>query len=124
MRSAEDTSEAAILVQPMPAERTPLIASDDHLAHTGLVELVAGQEVPCFESPERATAIRDALLANGGYALQEPREHGPDPITAVHDLELLDLVEHAWTDAMADGRMPRAACDGFGGRRPIAEGRA
>ncbi|MGH2417053.1 MAG: hypothetical protein ACRDFY_01840, partial [Candidatus Limnocylindria bacterium] len=90
----------------MPAEPTPLIASDDHLAHSGLVELVGGREVPCFEAPERATAIRDALLASGEYALEEPREHGPDPITAVHDLELLDLVEHAWTDAMADGRDP------------------
>jgi acetoin utilization deacetylase AcuC-like enzyme len=88
----------------MPAPLTPLIASDDHLAHAGLVELVAGREVPCFETPERATAIRDALLASGEYALEGPREHGPDPITAVHELELLDLVEHAWTDAMADGR--------------------
>ena len=54
---------------------TPLIASDDHLAHDGLVELVAGQPVPCYESPERATAIREALLATriddgvGGYRL-------------------------------------------------------
>ena len=90
----------------MPIEPTPLIASDDHLAHDGLVELVAGREVPCYESPERATAIRDALLATGAYALEAPRDHGPDPITAVHDLELLDLVEHAWADAMAAGRNP------------------
>ena len=97
----------AILVQPMPTEPTPLIASDDHLAHDGLVELVAGREVPCYESPERATAIRDALLATGAYALEAPRDHGPDPITAVHDLELLDLVEHVWADAIAAGRDPR-----------------
>ena len=90
----------------MPIEPTPLIASDDHLAHDGLVELVAGREVPCYESPERATAIRDALLATGDYALEAPRDHGPDPITAVHDLELLDLVEHAWADAIAAGRDP------------------
>ena len=91
----------------MPIEPTPLIASDDHLAHDGLVELVAGREVPCYESPERATAIRDALLGTGVYALEAPRDHGPDPITAVHDLELLDLVEHAWTDAIAAGRDSR-----------------
>ena len=91
----------------MPTEPTPLIASDDHLAHDGLVELVAGREVPCYESPERATAIRDALLATGDYVLQAPRDHGPDPIMAVHDLELLDLVEHAWADAVAAGRDPR-----------------
>lgn len=90
----------------MPTEPTPIIASDDHLAHDGLVELVAGREVPCFDSPARATAIRDALLATGSYAIEAPRDHGPDPITAVHDLELLDLIEHAWADAMAAGRDP------------------
>jgi len=84
----------------------PLIASDHHLAHDGLVELMAGNPVPCFESPERATVIREALLATGDYALTEPTEHGPDPIAAVHALELIDLVEHAWTDAMAAGRDP------------------
>jgi acetoin utilization deacetylase AcuC-like enzyme len=85
---------------------TPLIASDDHLAHDGLVELLAGQPIPCFESPERATAIRDALLATGDYAIEAPTDHGPDPIAAVHGVELIDLVEHAWTDAMAAGRDP------------------
>lgn len=86
---------------------TPLIASDDHLAHDGLIELVGGQPVRCYESPERATVIRDALLATGDYALEAPSEHGPDPIAAVHDLELIDLVEHAWTDAVADGHDPQ-----------------
>jgi acetoin utilization deacetylase AcuC-like enzyme len=88
----------------MPTNPTPLIASDHHLGHDGLIELLAGREIPCYESPQRATAIREALLATGAYALDAPQDHGPDPIMAVHDLELLDLVEHAWTDAMADGR--------------------
>jgi acetoin utilization deacetylase AcuC-like enzyme len=107
---------------------TPLIASDHHLAHRGLVELVGGREVPCFESPERATAIRDALLATGEYILEPPREHGPDPIAAVHELELIDLVEGAWADAMADGRDPSRPLlpDTFllreyAGRMPLAE---
>jgi acetoin utilization deacetylase AcuC-like enzyme len=82
---------------------TPLVASDDHLAHTGLIELYAGQEIPCFESPARATVIREALLADGGYALEPPTDHGPDPIAAVHELELIDLVEGVWDDAIADG---------------------
>jgi acetoin utilization deacetylase AcuC-like enzyme len=97
---------AAILVQRMPTDPTPLIASDHHLGHAPLIELLAGREIPCYESPQRATAIREALLATGDYELGAPQDHGPDPITAVHDLELLDLVEHAWTDAMADGRDP------------------
>jgi acetoin utilization deacetylase AcuC-like enzyme len=89
-----------------PLPPTPLVASDAHLAHAGLIELLAGREVPCFESPERATVIRDALLSAGAYELVAPIEHGPDPIAAVHELELIDLVEHVWTDAMAGGRDP------------------
>ena len=87
----------------MPIQSTPLIASDSHLAHDGLVEVQAGREIPCWESPERATVIRDALLATGDYVLEPPVAHGPDPIAAVHELELIDLVEHVWTDAMAAG---------------------
>jgi acetoin utilization deacetylase AcuC-like enzyme len=89
-----------------PLSRTPLVASDAHLGHTGLIELVGGREVPCFEAPERAIVIRDALLGTGDYELVAPTDHGPDPIAAVHDLELIDLVEHAWTDAVAAGRDP------------------
>jgi len=85
---------------------TPLVASDDHLAHAGLIELYGGKEIPCFESPERATVIRDALLATGDYVLEAPEAHGPDPIAAVHDLELIDLVEGVWADALADGHDP------------------
>jgi acetoin utilization deacetylase AcuC-like enzyme len=85
---------------------TPLIASDAHLGHAGLVELYAGKEIPCFESPERATVIRDALLATGNYLLEAPEDHGPDAIAAVHELELIDLVEGVWADAIADGHDP------------------
>jgi acetoin utilization deacetylase AcuC-like enzyme len=87
----------------MPTAPTPLIASDAHLSHDGLIELVGGREIPCYESPNRATVIRKALLATGDYVLEAPADHGPDPISAVHELELIDLVEHAWTDAIADG---------------------
>jgi acetoin utilization deacetylase AcuC-like enzyme len=87
----------------MELSATPLVASDDHLAHEGLTELLAGREIPCHESPQRVIAIRDALLATGDYALMAPDDHGPDPIAAVHDMELIDLVEHVWTDAVAAG---------------------
>jgi len=89
-----------------PLPPTPLIASDVHLGHAGLVELLAGKEIPCFESPERATVIRDALLATGDYLLAAPEDHGPDPVAAVHELELIDLVEGVWADAIAAGHDP------------------
>ena len=64
---------------------------------------MGGVSIPCYESPQRATAIREALLATGEFAVEAPTEHGPDPIAAVHEVELIDLVEHAWTDAVAAG---------------------
>jgi acetoin utilization deacetylase AcuC-like enzyme len=81
----------------------PVIRSDAHLAHTGLIELVAGREVPCYESPERAVEIERALVADGGFAFEEPSPHGAEAILAVHDEALVQIVESAWTDAVAAG---------------------
>jgi acetoin utilization deacetylase AcuC-like enzyme len=89
------------------ARPIPVVASDAHLAHDGLVELLAGREVPCYESPARAIAIRRALEASGAARIVAPEDHGLDPIAAVHDLELIDLLEHVWDDAIAAGRDPR-----------------
>jgi acetoin utilization deacetylase AcuC-like enzyme len=89
---------------------TPVVHSDAHLAHTGLIELASGLEIPCWESPERARAIESALRADGSFAFEAPIEHGREPILAVHDADLVDVVEHAWTDALAakaiDGSRP------------------
>ena len=109
-----------------PVPLTPLVASDDHLAHDGLVELFGGVEIPCFESPQRATVIREALLGTAAYELVAPRAHGPDPIAAVHELEVIDLVEHVWSDAVAAGHDPTRPLvpdtfllRGYAGRMPL-----
>lgn len=86
---------------------TPVFTSPAHLAHDGLVELLVGREVPCFESPERAIEIERALRAAEGYELREPAEHGIDPVSAVHDMELIDLIEHVYTDAQAGPLPPK-----------------
>jgi acetoin utilization deacetylase AcuC-like enzyme len=88
---------------PEPLSPTPTFRSDAHLAHAGLVELMAGREIPCWESPERAVAIERALAADGSYALLEPEPFGDDPILAVHHPSLLEVVERAWADALAAG---------------------
>jgi acetoin utilization deacetylase AcuC-like enzyme len=82
---------------------TPVIRSDAHLAHTGLIELMAGRPIDCYEMPERAIQIEAALAADGGFELFEPESFGTDPILAVHDPSLVDVVENAWTDALAAG---------------------
>ncbi|MDQ2934455.1 MAG: histone deacetylase family protein [Chloroflexota bacterium] len=88
----------------------PVVVSDAHLAHDGLIELVRGDPVPCYESPARAVEIERALRAADGYLLEPPIEHGQAPITAVHAPDLVDLLEHVWTDALVRG---------FDGSRPL-----
>jgi acetoin utilization deacetylase AcuC-like enzyme len=83
--------------------RVPVYRTDAHLGHSGLVELMAGREIACYESPERAMEIERALAADGRYVLREPDAFGVEPILAVHDASLLEVVEHAWPDAVADG---------------------
>ncbi len=81
----------------------PVVRSDAHLAHAGLIELAGGRPIPCWESPDRALAIESTLRADGRFVFEVPTEHGREPILAVHDAELLDVVEYAWTDALAAG---------------------
>jgi acetoin utilization deacetylase AcuC-like enzyme len=95
------TLDANVSSPPLPP--TPVVSSDAHLGHSGLVELMAGREIPCYETPERAIEIEAALRAAGDYALLEPDPFGTAPILAVHDASLLRVVEHAWTDALAAG---------------------
>ena len=85
------------------ADLVPVIHSDAHLAHTGLIELASGVEIPCYDSPERAVAIQAALLEDGGFAFEAPTEHGREPILAVHETAMVECFEHAWTDALAAG---------------------
>jgi acetoin utilization deacetylase AcuC-like enzyme len=81
----------------------PVVLSDAHLAHAGLIELAGGREIPCWESPERAVAIEAELRARGNCSFEAPTAHGRGPILAVHDAGLVEVFEHAWTDALAAG---------------------
>ena len=81
----------------------PVVRSDAHLAHAGLIELAGGRPIPCWESPDRALAIESALAADGRFVFEAPDEHGREPILAVHDADLLDVIEHAWIDGLAAG---------------------
>jgi acetoin utilization deacetylase AcuC-like enzyme len=86
-----------------PTNPTPVVRSAAHLGHTGLVELMGGVPVPCFEMPERAVEIERALEADAGFATVEPDAFGDAPILALHDPALLDVVDHAWSAALDAG---------------------
>ena len=70
-----------------------------HRAHDVTEETYLGVVIPANEVAERAETIRDALVADGGFELVDPTEHGLDPILAVHDPGLVRFVEEAWPQA-------------------------
>lgn len=53
------------------------------------------------EQPLRAILIRDMLAANG-FAIEAPRDHGLDPIRAVHDADYVDFFRDAHARFRAD----------------------
>ena len=76
-----------------------------HLRHDIRTQTVMGVQVDANEVAERAEVIRATLVADGGFELVAPTEHGAEPITAVHDPGLLRFLETAWDDAVR-GRKP------------------
>jgi acetoin utilization deacetylase AcuC-like enzyme len=81
----------------------PVIRSDAHLAHDGLIEVDFGSPIPGFEVPDRVVEIENALAEAGGYRFEEPTHHGDQPILAVHDQALREVLATAWEDGIAAG---------------------
>ncbi len=93
-----------------------------HLEHDPASETVMGEEIPANEVPERAERIRAALLADGGFELTEPTEHGLDPILAVHDPGLVRFLEEAWPQSRREAIEAAAVVPDTWNVRAISEG--
>ena len=76
-----------------------VVHTEGHRRHDPKVETYLGLPLPANEVPARADAIRDTLVADGGFELVDPTEHGTDPILAVHDPGLVRFLEEAWPEA-------------------------
>src|SRR4249919_1300508 len=74
-----------------------------HLAHDITTETFMALPIPANEVAERAERIRDTLIADGGFAFEEPTDHGEAPITAVHDPGLVRFLEVAWSEVRRQG---------------------
>jgi acetoin utilization deacetylase AcuC-like enzyme len=79
------------------------VYSPAHLGHDVTEEFGGAMLTPAYEVAERAERIRATLLADGGFELIPPTEHGEDPITAVHDAGLLRFLEAVWPEARRQG---------------------
>lgn len=63
----------------------------------------AGVQGAAPDEPARATSILQGLTADGGFEIEAPTEHGLDPITALHDPDLVAFLETAWDLWTAEG---------------------
>jgi acetoin utilization deacetylase AcuC-like enzyme len=74
------------------------VYTEHHRAHDVTDEVYLGLPIPAHEVVQRAGIIRGALLADGGFELAAPSEHGELPILAVHDKGLVRFLEQAWSE--------------------------
>jgi acetoin utilization deacetylase AcuC-like enzyme len=114
-----------------------VVHSPHHLDHGISLQTVHGVQVAANEVADRAERIRTTLVADGGFELVGPVEHGDGPITAVHDAGLLRFLAEAWASARAAGHpydflapetiLSRHVTEGmsprFGAEPPRIEGR-
>lgn len=74
-----------------------------HREHRPRHEFTGGALVPAFDSPERADLIAEALQDAGGFQLAEPKDHGSEPILAVHGSDYVAFLRTAMDDWKAAG---------------------
>jgi len=87
------------------------VYSDRHMLHDPKTEVQIGVAQAMHETPSRAEAIREALVADGGFTIEEPTEHGVGPIHAVHEPAMVRYLEDAWHEWEAASGAPEMIPD-------------
>lgn len=77
-------------------DQIPVISSPAHVGHAPAVEVIAGAVIPSIDTVERIHVIERALVRESGYRFERPREHGEEPILAVHSPALVEFLARAW----------------------------
>ena len=80
-----------------------IIYSERHRLHHGDKEMYRGQLVPCFEKPERAQFVYDAVRQRKLGPILEPTEFPVSAIERVHAPRYIRFLEQAWDLWTAQG---------------------
>jgi acetoin utilization deacetylase AcuC-like enzyme len=73
-----------------------VIYSERHRLHRGEMEMYRGQLVPCFEKPERADYVYEAVKARNIGPILQPKEFPVAAIERVHAPRYVRFLEQAW----------------------------
>jgi acetoin utilization deacetylase AcuC-like enzyme len=84
------------------------IFSTEHTQHTAPHEFLDGRLIPPYESPERAAIMLAAIERAAHGPILPPRRFDDAAIQAIHDLEYLDYLEHAYERWVGAGGDPAA----------------
>ncbi len=84
-----------------------VVCSDVHRNHHSL-ELIRGELIPSFDSPDRADLIKEAL-ANAGHQLIEPDPVDLGLIRQIHDPEYIEFLATVWDRWLQRDNPPPAA---------------
>jgi len=90
-----------------------IIYSDRHRQHHARFESVAGDLVPCYETPERADRVLRALTDQGIGDVLEPEHFSLAPLERVHAPRYLRFLERAWQMWSASGHTRDALPDAW-----------
>jgi acetoin utilization deacetylase AcuC-like enzyme len=82
----------------------PLVWTGTHRLHELRDDIWVGMRIPATEVPERAEAIREALVGAGATVV-EAEEHPDDALLAVHAPELLAFLSNAWDEWQRAGML-------------------
>ena len=82
--------------------RMRTIYSERHRLQDGKAELNDGKLVPCFEMPRRADLVLARVRDVGLGPVDDPNEHGLDPIVRVHTEAFVTFLREAWGEWTAE----------------------
>jgi acetoin utilization deacetylase AcuC-like enzyme len=97
----------------------PLVWTGTHRLHELRDDIWVGVRIPATEVPERAEAIREALVGADATVL-EAEEHPDDALLAVHAQELLHRVAKGCTASSPQGALPQPPRRRDGQNAPMA----
>ncbi len=75
-----------------------VIYSEKQKLHQVKYEFLGGEPTACFEKPERADMVLNAIHSDGGYHVIEPQTFGIDPMLWVHTPDYVAFLQNAWNE--------------------------
>ena len=75
-----------------------VIYSEKQRLHRVKYEFLSGEPTACFEKPERADMVLNAIDQHGGFSVVAPNSYGTEPMQWVHTADYVEFLQSAWSE--------------------------